>query len=373
MSPLRAGTDGPIVSGSWRTLAAYGLSRVYVFAIATGVAIASRFSLPEVLSRWDGGWYLSIVRAGYPTVVPSGTGTDVYSSLAFFPGYPLLVRVLSRPIGLSPVLVGVVVATTAGAGAAIVLHRLASDLSGDPTADRTVILFSFFPTAFVLSMVYADALFLFFAAVCLVALIEHRWLLAGVATAAASSVRPTALVLVACCVWAAAEAIYRRREWFALVAPALAPIGALAYFAYLRVHTGDALAFVKAEDRGWNRRFDFGVWNVRAVVGYLVDRRTTFLILVFAILLLAAAAAFWLMLRWRPPAVIVVYVAGIVALTVLASHPVSLPRYLLSAFPLLIPVADRVSGRRFTVLVVVSAVLLGMLFTVTSVSSHLPP
>jgi Gpi18-like mannosyltransferase len=359
------------VSSTWRTLAAYGLSRIYVFAIAIGVAIASSYSLPEILSRWDGGWYLSIVRSGYPTVVPTRAGDP--SSLAFFPGYPLLVRALSRPVGLSPVLIGVIVATAAGAGAAIALHRLASDLIGDPTADRTVILFSFFPTAFVLSMVYADALFLLFAAVCLVALIERRWLLAGVATAAASSVRPTALVLVACCVWAAAEAIYRRREWFALVAPALAPIGALAYFAYLRVHTGDALAFVKAEDRGWNRRFDFGVWNVRSVVGYLGDRRTTFLILVFAILLLGAAVAFWLMLRWRPPAVIVVYVVGIVALTVLASHPVSLPRYLLSAFPLLIPVADRVSGRRFTVLVVVSAVLLGVLFSVTSVSSHLPP
>jgi len=370
VSPVRTGTDARI-SGSWRTVVAYGLSRIYVFAIAIGVAIASRFSLPEVLSRWDGGWYLSIVRAGYPTVVPTRPGTP--SSLAFFPGFPLLVRALSRPIGLSPVLVGVVVATAAGLGAAIVLHRLASDLSVEPTADRTVILFSFFPTAFVLSMVYADALFLFLAAVCLVALIERRWLLAGVATAAASSVRPTALVLVACCVWAAAEAIYRRRQWFALVAPALAPIGAAAYFAYLRVHTGDALAFVKAEDVGWNRRFDLGVWNVRSVARYVGDRRTTFLILVFAVVLLGAAVAFWLMLRWRPPAVIVVYVVGIVALTVLASHPVSLPRYMLSAFPLLIPVADNVSGRRFTVLVVASAVLLGMLFTITSVSSHLPP
>ena len=370
MASRRAGLDR---SALWRTLAAYGISRLYVFAIAIAVAIVSRFSLPEVLSRWDGGWYLSIVRAGYPTVVPTGSGVAAQTSLAFFPGYPLLVWALSRPVGLSPVLVGVAVATVAGCGAALALHRLATDLSTERTADRAVLLFSFFPTAFVLSMVYADALFLLFAGLCLVALIERRWWLAGVTAAAATCFRPTGVVLVACCAWAAVDAIRRRREWVALVAPALAPIGGLAFVAYLRIHTGDALASVHAEEHGWNRRFDLGLWNVRSVWAYLKDPKTTFVVLVILLVLAAAGVGFWVMMRWSPPGVIVVYVAGISALIVLASHPVSLPRYFLSAFPLLIPVADRMSEATFRVVLVASAVLLAVLFTVTSVSSRLPP
>ena len=97
------------------------------------------------------------------------------------------------------------------------------------------------------------------------------------------------------------------------------------------------------------------------------------MVLVILLVLAAAGVGFWVMMRWSPPGVIVVYVAGIAALIVLASHPVSLPRYFLSAFPLLIPVADRMSEPWFRVLLVASAILMAALFTVTSVSSHLPP
>ena len=81
----------------------------------------------------------------------------------------------------------------------------------------------------------------------------------------------------------------------------------------------------------------------------------------------------WLLLRWRPPAVITVYVVGVVALTVLTSHPVSLPRYVMSAFPLLIPAADRLRGRAYRLILVGSMVLMALLFAVTSVSTRLPP
>ena len=54
---------------------------------AAGIAvIAGR--LGSVLARWDGGWYLSIVREGYPSFVPPGAGVAAQSSIAFFPGYP---------------------------------------------------------------------------------------------------------------------------------------------------------------------------------------------------------------------------------------------------------------------------------------------
>jgi hypothetical protein len=354
-------------------LVVYALSRAYTFGLALAITTLSAASFGGILSRWDGGWYLSIVRLGYPTVVPTASGASRYSSIAFFPGYPLLVRAVSRPTELSPVLVGVVISTAAGAGAAVALVRLASDLSDRETARRTVVLFSFFPTAFVLSMVYADALFLFLAAVCLVTLVERRWLLAGIAAGFATCVRPLGAVLVVCCLWGAIEAVRRGREWRALVAPLLAPIGGLAYVAYLDAHTGAATAFLTAEDVGWERRLDFGAWSLSHVFAYARQGRALFLVVTIALMLIGATIGLWLMIRWRPPSVITVYVAGIVALSVLFSHPVSIPRYFMGAFPVLIPVADRLSKRSYRVAVLGSAALLAVLFTVTSLSTKIPP
>jgi Gpi18-like mannosyltransferase len=354
-------------------LVVYGLSRAYTFGLALAITIFSTASFGGILSRWDGGWYLSIVRSGYPTVVPSVSGAMRYSSIAFFPGYPLLVRAVSRPTELSPVLVGVVISVAAGAGAAVALVRLASDLSDRATARRTVVLFSFFPTAFVLSMVYADALFLFLAALCLLALVERRWLLAGVASGIATGVRPTAAVLIVCCLWGAIDAVRRRREWRAIAAPLLAPIGGLAYMAYLDAHTGTPTAFITAEDVGWGRRLDFGAWSLSHVFAYGRQGRTLFLVVIIALMLIGAMIGLWLMIRWRPPSVIVLYVVGVVALAALFSHPVSLPRYLMSAFPVLIPIADRLSERSYRFAVLGSAALLAVLFTVTSLSPRFPP
>ena len=89
-------------------------------------------------------------------------------------------------------LIGCVVSLIAGLFATVGLWHLAARLTDDATADRTVVLFAFMPAAFVMSMVYADALFVCLAVVCLLALLDGRWVAAGVAAAGAGFVRPTA-------------------------------------------------------------------------------------------------------------------------------------------------------------------------------------
>ena len=128
--------------------------------------------------------------SGYPSFVPPGVGVAAQSSIAFFPGYPLLIRALSTPFGLSPVFAGCAVSLFAGVAATVGLWQLAVRLSDEGTADRSVVLFAFFPSAFVLSMVYADALFIALSVWCLLALLDRRWLAAGAAAAAAGLVRP---------------------------------------------------------------------------------------------------------------------------------------------------------------------------------------
>jgi hypothetical protein len=66
-------------------------------------------------------------------------------TLAFFPGYPLLIEAGSSLTGLSPALVGIILSVLAGAAASVVLWLLAEHVADARTANRAVLLFCFLP------------------------------------------------------------------------------------------------------------------------------------------------------------------------------------------------------------------------------------
>jgi len=354
-------------------VSAYLLSRSATFITAAGIALISGRSIGGVLSLWDGGWYLSIVRDGYPSFVLPGVGVASQSSIAFFPGYPLLVRTLSEHLGISPVFAGCSVSLLAGLGATAALWHLAVRLSDEETADKTVVLFAFLPSAFVMSMVYADALFLVLAVCCLIALIDERWLTAGGTAAAAGLVRPTAVALTIACAWAAIVAVRRTGRWRAMIAPAIAPAGALLYLGYIWIHTGDAFAFFEVQNRGWGNRIDIGAANVRAVLRHFGERRSTFFVAMIAIVVGGLGVGFWFLVCWRTPGFIIAYVSIVIGLSFLGSNPMSIPRFLLAAFPLLIPIARRLSARSTLALAATCGALMGTLFFVIGLSPTLSP
>ena len=234
-----------------RPVAVYAASRaVVVVAMWLGTKLFPPLSLAGAASTWDGGWYLLAASGGYPDAVPVEGG----STLAFFPLYPLLVRAVDAVPLLTPIGAGLVVSGLAALGAAVVIWLLGRQLLGADGADRAVALFAFFPGSFVLSMVYAEGVMLLLSAGCLWALVRRRWLVAGVLAALATASRPNAVALVGACGWAAVVAVRSRREWRALVAPALAPVGILAFFGYLWARTGEATAWFAAQRAGWEER-----------------------------------------------------------------------------------------------------------------------
>jgi hypothetical protein len=355
------------------SLVVFAMSRLVTFIVALAIAVVSDRSVTEVLARWDGGWYLAVVEHGYPDTVAGGVGAEAQSTLGFFPGYPLLIQAGSSLTGLSPALVGVVISTLAGAATSVALWLLAERVADTKTADRTVVLFCFFPSAFVLSMVYAEALLLLLVVTCLLALVLERWLIAGVAAGLASLVRPNGLVLTLCCGWAAIQAIRHRRSWMPVVAPLLAPTGTLAFFGYLQMRTGDWLAYVHTQKRGWDQGIDFGVSNVRTVLAVIASRQFGFYVLMLGVCMLGIVAALYFLVRWPLPAPVLVYVLGIVGVALLSSNTTSVPRFLLTAFPVLIPIARGLSDEAYPTVVAASATLMATLFWTTSLVTWLAP
>src|SRR5438105_4515953 len=66
---------------------------------------------------WDGWWYVGISRRGYRFFRPNRQ-----SPVAFFPAYPLLMRVVGWVVG-GPKMAGFVITLACGAGAAFLFHR----------------------------------------------------------------------------------------------------------------------------------------------------------------------------------------------------------------------------------------------------------
>src|SRR5205807_2529096 len=78
-------------------------------------------------------------------------------------------------------------------------------------------------------------------------------------------------MVLALLIGAAGVAIWRDREWRAVVAPLLAPVGMLAFFGFLWWHTREPLISFRVESQGWGDRLDFGRSNL-GVFADLVTR-----------------------------------------------------------------------------------------------------
>lgn len=98
--------------------------------------------------NWDGQHYLKLALDGYP--VPAGP------SSAFFPLLPWLMAPLLAA-GVGPIASGLAVVTACSAIAFFFLWKLTGEQARDASS---LWLFASFPTAFYLSVVYAEALFL---------------------------------------------------------------------------------------------------------------------------------------------------------------------------------------------------------------------
>ena len=191
----------PWTTGGRRDLVAIvavALAVVAVTVLST-VLLPERAASPDLLAgrpwwegwvNWDSGWYRQIALYGY-SYTPGSQGP-----VAFFPLYPLLMRVGGSLVG-SVTGPGVVITLASGVGAAVLLSRWFRERLSPDAAWTALLLFLLYPYSFYLfGPLYADALFLLAILGSFTALERgHPWL-AGLIGAAATAARPLGVVLV---------------------------------------------------------------------------------------------------------------------------------------------------------------------------------
>lgn len=107
----------------------------------------------------DAGYYLGIAQQGYPARLPSPWhDSPVNNGAAFFPLFPLLVRLASHLTGGDYNIAGLVVNILAGAASAVSVWAVAARLRGRRVADRAVTLYCLFPGAMTFALLYSEPL-----------------------------------------------------------------------------------------------------------------------------------------------------------------------------------------------------------------------
>ncbi|MGH4010992.1 MAG: hypothetical protein ACRDTH_23015 [Pseudonocardiaceae bacterium] len=320
------------------------------------MSVATGVSTRGALTSWDGAWFLGLATGGYDGV-PAGL-VDAFgvrtpqTSLAFFPGYPALVAAVSWVSGIGVTAAAFVVSAGAGVATAYGLVRLAEAVPHGSRRGGLVLvaLFAAAPMSIVLSMTYSEALFCALAVWCLVGLLRGQWLFAGVCSAAAGLVRPTAAALVAAVVLAALVAVLRDRAgWRPWVAALLAPSGLVGYLAFVAARTGRWDGWFALQWQGWRSSFDGGRATLR-FAGRVLSTAPSVLE-VITVWLLAGVLVLWVLcaLDWRRSSAwpLLVYAAVVLAMNLGASGVMnSKARLLLPALVLLLPVAIGLARRR---------------------------
>ena len=137
----------------------------------------------DVAVNWDAQWYWDIVLHGYPHSAVGPDGLPVQTSLAFYPLYPTVCRVLCQLTGLSFSVVGPTVSLLLGGAAVVVVYRLVARAVGSDRALFVVVLLCTAMASPVLQIAYTESLGLLLVATALHLLQRRRygWALLAVA------------------------------------------------------------------------------------------------------------------------------------------------------------------------------------------------
>jgi Gpi18-like mannosyltransferase len=344
-------------------------------------------SLSQEFANWDGWWYVHLALRGYPT-----HASHLQTTLGFFPLYPLVIWLTAHILFCPYVVAGLVVSGIGGLVATVQVQRLTMAWWGPEVSRKAVVLFCLFPGSVIFSMVYPEGLFLPFAAGCMLALTHKRWALAGVLAGLATAIEPDALSLVAMCL-AASFVQLRKNGWQdraarrSLLAPALSPMGALGFAAFLWAWTGTPFASYIAQKYGWHEKTTpFAIPAQLVNLLHEIDVHfhwfsgsgkqafdlNRVVVLLGTVILLIGVIWLW-RVRKTVPVEVLVYV-GVMALFMLtSSHVPPSPRLLLADFPVVLVYARRMRGRTWRWAVPLTGISLLVLSGLTFVGNTLRP
>ncbi len=208
----------------------------------------SGISWLDVWGVWDSKWYMRIAADGYSTKIYEYN----YANYGFFPLYPLLMRFVGGFVG-NDYIAGLLISNISLIVACFFLYKLVRLDDDKSTALRSIKYLFFFPSAFILSGVFSEGLFLALLIACFYYARKEKWLVVGILGFFLSVTRYIGFVAMLPLLFEYFKArnFKLRQARPNVLFLLLFPAGFMSYMAFLYRLTGDPLAYFHIQKTGW--------------------------------------------------------------------------------------------------------------------------
>ena len=285
----------------------------------------SSHALLAVWGRWDAVHYLDIATQGYQ-------GTD----MAFFPLFPLLIRIVGSLAG-NHLVAGLLISNASFFFGLLYLYKLLEHEYDRAVARRAIFYVSIFPTSVYFTAVYTESLFFMLTVASFYYMRSRSWWLAGILGFLAALTRVEGVLLIVPFIieWRAQDRAAGQKAMYDLAAGILIPLGLAVYMAYLWVLRADPLYFSHVQSH-WNRHLAMPWVSLANAIGKVLHGSGALVVanqsleIAFTLLMIAVLLGGWH--RLRPS--YIAYMALSILVPMSTSNLMSMPRFALVLFPM---------------------------------------
>jgi hypothetical protein len=300
------------------------------------------FLLLDIWSQWDSDWYLRIASNWYPQLAPSVIQPN-YNEWAFFPLYPVLMKGFGFIFG--NYIAGLIISNTFLIVAAIFLYKLIKLDEGEAFAKKTVKYMFLFPTAFILSGIFTESLMLALILICFYYARKEKWYVVGIAGFFLSLVKATGVLIFLPMVYeyAKSKSFNLKKITKESIFLFFIPAGAFLWTSYNIIFTS-SIAFFGAQ-KAWGRLFTSPLAVLADLVNPGVPLNMRFsLIFIFVCLFVVLISIKKIRFSYLLLILYTIFVPMFLEGYAYTSR-LSLPRYILVAFPIYIAIAYLAKNR----------------------------
>jgi Gpi18-like mannosyltransferase len=256
------------------------------------------------------------------------------TSIAFLPLYPSSIWALSQIPFVSPILAGWIISTMALGIGLIFLYKIVKDFHPEIDPLQPIMLLLIFPTAFFLTAVYTESLFLMLSLIFFYLLFKKQFLMSAVFLSLASICRLNGLFLFIPLIYEYFRT-YKLRKFINpnLLSFVIAPIGIISFMFYQFLQFNEPLAFLKSQME-WGRKFTLNTVHFQLITP------SSYANLATDFLFFATALGIGILLLKKIRASYGIYVLTTILITVSTGTLMSVGRFTVILFPIFILLAS---------------------------------
>jgi hypothetical protein len=327
------------------------------FRILENKPLPGRLGWLDIWNRWDSLHYLQVAQFGY--------NTASVMKAWFYPLFPWCTRLVAYVVSDNYLVSAFIVSGFSSIAAAILLRRIVQFDHDAGISRWAVWFFLIFPTAYYLHIAYSESLFLALVLGSILAALFGRWWLAGVLGALSWMARPNGIILLPTL---AVEALHqwivtRRWNWRWLWI-AIVPAGFAVYLLVNWRVTGDPFTFLRMRKKLFAMESSWPWVGIRSAIGNLHRTPNQAEIVGAQELYFAALGFVCMVVSWfklRP--VHAAWITGNWFLVTSVTFMESVPRYVLTMYPVFMLFALLSRNRLCTAIITVWSLLFLALFS----------